>query len=101
MDSIDAKLDFLNSGMALSMLSTRVSSIRESILSNNVEEMSYEKSESIDDLLSGKQGNYGAQKLLRDIATRSKNKQFRKLAARLLREVKVKNLSINVTIDNG
>lgn len=101
MDSIDAKLDFLNSGMALSMLSTRVSSIRESILSNNVEEMSYEKSESIDDLLSGKQGNYGAQKLLRDIATRSKNKQFRKLAARLLREVKAKNLFINVTIDNG
>lgn len=101
MDSIDAKLDFLNSGMALSMLSTRVSSIRESVLSNNVEEMSYEKSESIDDLLSGKQGNYGAQKLLRDIATRSKNKQFRKLAARLLKEVKVKNLSINVTIDNG
>ena len=101
MDSIDAKLDFLNSGMALSMLSTRVSSIRESVLSNNVEEMSYEKSESIDDLLSGKQGNYGAQKLLRDIATRSKNKQFRKLAARLLREVKAKNLFINVTIDNG
>ena len=101
MDSIDAKLDFLNSGMALSMLSTRVSSIRESILSNNVEEMSYEKSESIDSLLSGKQGNYGAQKLLRDIATRSKNKQFRKLAARLLKEVKVKNLTINVTIDNG
>ena len=101
MDSIDAKLDFLNSGMALSMLSTRVSSIRESVLSNNVEEMSYEKSESIDDLLLGKQGNYGAQKLIRDIATRSKNKQFRKLAARLLREVKANNLFINVTIDNG
>lgn len=101
MDSIDAKLDFLNSGMALNMLSSRISSIRESVLNNNVEEMSYEKSESIDDLLSGKQGNYGAQKLLRDIATRSKNKQFRKLAARLLREVKAKNLSINITLDNG
>lgn len=101
MDSIDAKLDFLNSGLALSMLSNRITSIRESVLNDNVEELTYENNESLDDLLSGKQGNYGAQKLLRGIATRSKNKKFRKLAAKLLREVKAKKLTINVTLDNG
>lgn len=101
MDSIDAKLDFINSNRAIDMLTTRISSIRESILSHNVEEMSYEKNDSLEDLFAGKQGNYGAQKLLRGIATGSKNKHFRKLAARLLNEVKQKNIFINVTLDDG
>ena len=100
-ESMQAKLDFLNTRRAEEMLKERISSVQKALFEGSYEEQSYSKSATIEDLLTTKSGSYGAIKLLRGIATTTKNSNFRILANTLLREIQKNNLTIPVVIEDG
>lgn len=100
-ESMQAKLDFLNTSSAVEMLTSRVNSVQEAIENGSYEEYTYKKSAAIEDLLKTKSGSYGAMKLLRGISLRTKNANFKKLANILLRQIKEKNLTIPITVEDG
>ena len=100
MESMQAKLDFLNSSSSYRMLKDRVTSVQDAINANQYEEQLYRKNASLDELLEKKAGSYGATKLLRGISLRTKNGNFKKLATILLRQIKEKQLTIPITIED-
>ena len=100
-ESMQAKLDFLTTNSAVRMLSDRINSVQKAIDNNSYEEYVYKKNAAIEDLLKTKSGSYGAMKLLRGISLNTKNGNFKKLANILLRQIKEKNLTIPITVEDG
>lgn len=101
LDGMQAKLDFINSSSALNMLTNKIESIRTALISNTYEETNNKVQNTLQSLLQGKQGIYGAIKLLREIATNSNNQEFKRIAAKLINQIKANKLSIVITLDDG
>lgn len=101
LDGMQAKLDFINSSSALDMLTNKIESIKTALISNTYEETNNKAQNTLQSLLQGKQGIYGAIKLLREIATNSNNQEFKRIAAKLINQIKANKLSIVITLDDG
>ena len=100
-EDMETKLEFLNNNSAASMIANRVNSVQAAINSGSYQETPYKSTAALEDLLKTKSGSYGATKLLRGIALRTKNGHFKRLANILLRQIKEKGITVPITVADG
>lgn len=101
MESMAAKLEFLQSEDSINMLKQRQISIITAMVNNKYTQTSTSFNRDIDTLLKTKEGQYGINKLLRGIINKTTNENFKKLAATLLQQVNEKHLVISININDN